>query len=509
MLESSSSRRGDEDAVFLPERNHGGPRWVDRVNDHERMQQTTDGWVTGGFEGLSKDSRMTPYSQTAAPALICQAVPLMLLYPLRRICTWLFFVACWMFFQTSYIAVNTTCAASCSCPILGNTTMIPTPTCSDKSGACSCHMMPRLNALVLALVFGRLAANLVFPLLGILTKWVVIGRYRAGRYPLWGQYYLRWWYVDQVLMICGRGVFRYHPTLLNTYYRMMGARIGARTVIDPRAKVGEFDLISIGADTAIDNIKVRGFCVDTGCMLLAPLKLGANVSVACKVSLAPGIEVPDGAALGPNSSSYDLNPFTTRPENRALCCMRFPHPNQAFLIVGYLVLFFVFVVEQLPVLFVLEQMVLYPWYVQHLRSYRDVLIWFLTPGRVGFYIAIRVVRGTICPLLRLAVVVLLKKCVIGKFEAGPWAHCQRKILRRWLMEQLMSGDKLQEVGHLIGSHYCLMTWVLRQLGAKVSTLLQTATDCNKLQQTATHCNALLRQLGANVGVHVCNVCVCV
>jgi hypothetical protein len=116
---------------------------------------------------------------------------------------------------------------------------------------------------------------------------------------------------------------------------------------------------------------------------------------------------------------------------------------------------------------VLQQMVLYPWYLHHLRSYRDVLMWFLTPGRVGFYIAIRVVRGTVCPMVRLASVLALKKFVIGKFEAGPWAHSQRKVLKRWLMEQLLPGEKLQEVGHLIGSHYALMTWVLRQLGAKV------------------------------------------
>ena len=328
-------------------------------------------------------------------------------------------------------------------------------------------MMDRLSALVLALVICRLLVNIALPLLGVLTKWLVIGRYRAGRYPLWGHYYLRWWYVDQVLMICGRGIFRHHPALLNMYYRMLGARIGPRVVIDSRAKLGEFDLISIGADTAIDKVRLRAFCLDTGCMLLAPLKIGKDVSIARKVALAPGIEVPDTAALGPNSSSYDLNPFTTAEENRMLCAARFPHPNLAFLALGYAIILLVFVVEQLPVLWVLQQMVLYPWYVNHLRSYKDVLIWFLTPGRVGFYIALRVVRMIVCPLVRLFVIILLKRIVIGRFEPGPWTHSQRKILQRWLMEQLLDGDKLQEVGHLIGSHYSCMTYVLRALGSKV------------------------------------------
>jgi acyl-CoA synthetase (AMP-forming)/AMP-acid ligase II len=416
-----SSRPEDQRAVWHPERKEGNPRWVERFTHNEHVQ-TTDGWVTSGFEGLSKDARLKPYSQTAPAALICQALPLVLLYPLRRILSWLFFVSIWMNLQCYYIPVadghdlignhtignhtfgNRTlpCTGTCSCPIMGNHTLgnrtlrndtvIPTPTCSDKSGTCSCRMIDRLSALVLALLIGRAVAYVAFPILGIVTKWLVIGRYKPGRYPLWGQYYLRWWYVDQVLMICGRGVFRHHPVLLNVYYRMLGAKIGPHVVIDPRAKLGEFDLISIGADTAIDNIRLRAFCLDNGCMLLAPQKVGAGVSLARKVYLAPGIEVPDGSAMGPNSSSYDLNPLTASEENRRYCSARFPGPNLPGLLLGYLVLLLVFVVEQLPVLLVLQQMVLYPWYIKHLRSYGDVLVWFLTPGRVGFYVALRVVR---------------------------------------------------------------------------------------------------------------------
>ena len=474
------SRPKGEDAVFLPERTEGYPRWIDRVKHHERLSETADGWVTSGFEGMSKDPRLKPYSQLAPSALICQALPLLLLYPLRRICTWLFFITIWLFFQQQYIPVSNSyingtmvmaCNGTCSCPIINNAThnrtVIPTPTCSNNSGACSCKMIDRLSSLVLALLLGRLVSSVVFPLLGIITKWLVIGRYRTGRYAMWSQYYLRWWYVDQVLMICGRGIFRHNAYLLNLYYRMMGAAIGPRVVIDPRAKVAEFDLITIGADTAVDNIRLRAFCVDNGCMVLAPVKLGSNVSIATKVYLAPGLEVPDGAAMGPNSSSYDLNPFTTAQENRRFCKGRFAKPMGAWRVAANLIILLVFLVEQLPVLFVLQQMVLYPWYLKHLRGYRDVLMWFLTPGRIAFYIALRVVRSTVCPLLRLIAVLIVKRFIIGKFQAGPWPKSHRAIWNRWLMEQLLPGEKLQEVGNLIGSHYAYMTYVLRLLGAKV------------------------------------------
>ena len=32
----------------------------------------------------------------------------------------------------------------------------------------------------------------------VAIKWVVIGRYRAGEYPLWGSYFFRWWFVNTI-----------------------------------------------------------------------------------------------------------------------------------------------------------------------------------------------------------------------------------------------------------------------------------------------------------------------
>jgi len=45
------------------------------------------------------------------------------------------------------------------------------------------------------MIFHLLWVTLV-PLLFVAIKWIVIGRYQPGRYPIWGCYYLRWWFVD-------------------------------------------------------------------------------------------------------------------------------------------------------------------------------------------------------------------------------------------------------------------------------------------------------------------------
>ena len=51
--------------------------------------------------------------------------------------------------------------------------------------------LTRLYALVCAMAAVHVGGRVLFPLLAIVFKWVVIGRYKSGRYRLWGKDYLR------------------------------------------------------------------------------------------------------------------------------------------------------------------------------------------------------------------------------------------------------------------------------------------------------------------------------
>ena len=55
-------------------------------------------------------------------------------------------------------------------------------------------------------------------------KWLVIGRFRPGDYPLWGSYYFRWWLVRRVLSIVPTNFLAGTP-MLTLYFRLLGARI--------------------------------------------------------------------------------------------------------------------------------------------------------------------------------------------------------------------------------------------------------------------------------------------
>ncbi len=79
--------------------------------------------------------------------------------------------------------------------------------------------------------------------------------------------YLRWWFVEKVINVFGKGVFRddlpiIGPHLVRLYYVLMGASIGRRVKIHRDAKLGQADLLTIGDDVCIDNAVVRPFSIE-------------------------------------------------------------------------------------------------------------------------------------------------------------------------------------------------------------------------------------------------------
>jgi hypothetical protein len=57
----------------------------------------------------------------------------------------------------------------------------------------------------------------LFKAIFIYLFWL-LGRYKAGRYPLWGSMYLRWWIVEQIVNIMGKGFFKDDFPIIGTKY---------------------------------------------------------------------------------------------------------------------------------------------------------------------------------------------------------------------------------------------------------------------------------------------------
>ena len=58
-------------------------------------------------------------------------------------------------------------------------------------------------------------------LVPVAVKWIVIGRYRPGAYPLWGWFYFRWWLATTVEATVPVGYLAGTP-LYNIYLRLDG-----------------------------------------------------------------------------------------------------------------------------------------------------------------------------------------------------------------------------------------------------------------------------------------------
>ncbi len=329
--------------------------------------------------------------------------------------------------------------------------------------------MLHIFAFVVTLVAFHLAWVALSPFVFVAIKWIVIGKYKQGRYAIWSNYYLRWWFVDNCRKLIGHGIWGSTESLLNTYYRLLGAKIGPGARISLAAEIAEFDLITIGEGACIELSTVRAFGVDNGSIILGPVAVGIHASVGARSVVAPFTSVPNGAHLGPVSSSYEtganMDARHRRYNRRAL-----PEPRvTSQLFIGGPIMFFLNAISHIPAFLVLYWMVKMPW--RHNKKFRrlsQLLQWLCDPRRIPFYIGIRVARAIIAPFVYMAVAILFKKFVIGEFKDGKRdTRSEWQLLRHWLAATIFSREKIQDVTELVGRHYELVSILFRMLGAKV------------------------------------------
>ncbi|KAJ1458219.1 hypothetical protein M885DRAFT_586307 [Pelagophyceae sp. CCMP2097] len=385
----------------------------------------------------NKAEKVKMWSSTRLAARVVQALPLFIVFPLVKISTWWLYAELFLHFMMLDLS--------------------------------------RFYSLLLALVTCKLMTSVLKPLLGVAIKWLIIGRYRAGRVELWSPAYLRWWFVEKTLAILGRGVYAHHAPLLIWYYKLMGARIGKRCKVVKGCKLREFDLVSIGDDVALDDCLCRGFGVDAGGVVFAPISIGNRCSVGAKSAIAPGAVLQDDTHLGPCSSSHELRDATLA--NRDLCRATFRQPHILIQLgFGYPVLFLCHVVSMGPWFVNLYCMVHVAlgsgWFVE-IDTMEGILRWCTTWERVLFHVLGKIILEVFRPFIYLACAILVKKCLIGEFKADDGSHktCTNSgefdLFRSWLMAKLLPGGKLAGVPGLIGTHYEGVSRIYRALGAKV------------------------------------------
>ncbi len=165
--------------------------------------------------------------------------------------------------------------------------------------------------LVAAVLGWPLLAGLLAPLYGLLAlgaacaaKWVLIGRYRAGRWPVFGGFGTRQWLVRTLVRLVPWN--QWEGTEAACFaLRCLGARIG-RGVHFHRGTLpleGGWDLLEIGDEaTLAQEASLRLASLHAGDWVFDPIRLASGAVVDVRASVAGGATVEEDGHLAPLSS---------------------------------------------------------------------------------------------------------------------------------------------------------------------------------------------------------------
>jgi non-ribosomal peptide synthetase-like protein len=132
--------------------------------------------------------------------------------------------------------------------------------------------------------------------LSIVVKWLVIGRYRPGAYPVWGFYYFRFWLARRFEVLAFPNLLVGTP-LLPLYYRLMGAKVGRNCTIDT-IHCAIFDLLTIGSDTSIGSeTQLLGYRIEDGLLIIGSIAIGSRCFVGIHSALGLDVRMADEARL--------------------------------------------------------------------------------------------------------------------------------------------------------------------------------------------------------------------
>lgn len=157
------------------------------------------------------------------------------------------------------------------------------------------------------IIFLILVGLALWPLaiaIGLAGKWLIIGRYKPGVYPLWSSYYTRWWLASRLQGLSGLGLFGGTP-LAPFLWRLMGAKVGKHCILQS-GLVSAWDCISIGDDTSIGpDTQLPGARVENGFLIIGRIDIGNGCYVGSHSSLGLDVAMGDGARLDDQSALPD------------------------------------------------------------------------------------------------------------------------------------------------------------------------------------------------------------
>ncbi len=318
--------------------------------------------------------------------------------------------------------------------------------------------------------FGILVS--LYPLMllaSIAIKWIVVGRYQAGKYPLWGSYFWRCWLVNTIQSAIPISYLEGTP-LLNLYLRAMGARIGTNVHV-ATTSIACHDLVEIGDNSCVGlEAALPGYRVERGSLIIGGVQIGRNCFIGARAVLRESTRMEDNTALedlsllpagetipkgerwvgsparktGRNESKATVDPTQVSTQKQfAFTCLH---------ALGVVVFPSCVLAAVMPGMMLMNEL-----------NYDDDYYWYLL----------------FSPLVSLSFVILLgaeiaaiKWIVLGRIRPGTYPVQSFFYIRKWFVDQLMSLS-LDFLGPLYASIY-LTPWY-RLLGARIGHRAEIST----------------------------------
>ncbi|MQQ99564.1 Pls/PosA family non-ribosomal peptide synthetase [Glaciimonas soli] len=326
-----------------------------------------------------------------------------------------------------------------------------------------------------------LLATLLEFAVAIAAKWIILGRLKPGRYPLWGLTYYRWWLTDR-LVEAAPAYLLSGSSLYTWWLRALGARIGAEALIGS-ITIRAHDLlhiadgVSIGNAVNLENVRVEHGELRVGSITLAHESnigsyavLEGNTSIAAfghlegQSALSDGQHVPAGR-IWTGSPARDIGAFdsSSMPARPALTRKR-QIGEAIFFFFGALLITTLFFMPVFPSFILIDWLDDYdkfPW----LQS--NDPIFQLTKYFVMAFPATAIL--IVCTALLSAGI---RWVFLPRLKPGSWPVHSNTYCRKWLVNQIQESSL--SVLHGVYATVFAPYWY-RLLGAKVGRGAEIST----------------------------------
>ncbi|MGZ8257644.1 MAG: Pls/PosA family non-ribosomal peptide synthetase, partial [Methylotenera sp.] len=341
----------------------------------------------------------------------------------------------------------------------------------DPSDSIALAIAASVGVFLLATAFGFAA-----PIAG---KWLIVGRLKAGRYPLWGFTYFRWWLADR--LIEGAPIYMLSGSPLYVWWlRALGAKVGKEVNVGSLT-LRAHDLLSIGDGVSIGNMVnlenarvehgelilgeitlAEEACIDSYAVLEGNTSVGEYGHLEGLSALSDGMQVPPGR-IWSGSPAQDIGVFdhTVQAPRPKVSDTRLIS-EALFFIFGVLATATLFFVPIFPSIILVDWMdESHPW-LQH----GDI------PFQLFKYFVLAFPATAVLIICTALISAALRWGVLFRLKAGCWPVHSNIYCRRWLVNQIQESSL--NILHGVYATLYAPLWY-RLLGAKIGRDAEIST----------------------------------